>query len=274
MQKTANRLGGEKKSKALTGVKVEKPAERPMAFRDLLKADFLKRCRSNPSYSLRSYARQLGVDASLLSKILRGQRRPSEQFVQTIGALLGLRPSQLAALLDGTATVSYSKVNDDVFSVISDWYHFAILELMKTKGFVDDPAWIAQRLSIHKAEAEAALERLERLEFIEVDGERYVLTARNNTWANNEITTAARRNLQKQLTKKALEALDDVPFEMRESGSLTIACPRDLLPEVKKRIQVFRKSLDEFIESHGQADEVYQLLVAFYPLTNPNFEKE
>lgn len=243
-----------------------KPNKRAM-FSLLVREEFLRRCKNNPSYSLRSYARQLGVDASLLSKVIRGRRQPSVELIKCIGPLIGIRPQQISKLLKGSNEVAYTRVSDDIFSMMSDWFHFAILELMKTKDFESDPAWIAQRLSIHKTEAQSAVERLERLDFIESKDGKFILKAQNNTWANNEMTSAARKNLQKQLAVKAREAIDDVPFEFRESGSLTIATPKNLIPEVKKKIQAFRREIDEFIEAQERPDEVYQLLVSFYPLT-------
>lgn len=236
-------------------------------FRLIVREEFLRRCKNNPSYSLRSFARQIGVDASLLSKVIRGQRQPSIELIKCVGPLIGLRPQQVSKLLKGNEDVAYSRVSDDIFLVISDWFHFAILELIKTKCFESDPAWIAQRLSIHNAEVLSAVERLERLGFIEIKNGKLSLKAQNNTWANNEMTSAARKTLQKQLATKAKDAIDNVPFELRESGSLTIATPRNLIPEVKKKIQAFRREIDEFIEAQESPDEVYQLVVSFYPLT-------
>lgn len=242
-------------------------ANKRAMFSLFVREEFLRRCKNNPSYSLRSYARQLGVDASLLSKVIRGQRQPSIELIKSVGPLIGIRPQQISQLLKGNEDISYSRVSDDVFSIINDWFHFAILELIKTKNFESDPAWIAKRLSIHKAEAQSAIERLERLGFIDVKDGKIFFKTQNNTWANIEVTSAARKNLQKQLVTKASEAIDDVPFELRESGSLTIATPKNLIPEIKKKIQAFRRELDEFIENQECPDEVYQLVVSFYPLT-------
>jgi len=237
------------------------------AFSLFIREEFLRRCKNNPSYSLRSFARQLKVDASLLSKILRGNRQASAQFIQLVGPSIGLKPRQLSELLKDRENIQYDTLGDDIFTVISDWFHFALLELIKTEGFVTDPAWIAKRLSIHKTEAETALERLERLEFIELKNGIAKIRSQHNTWANNEMTSMARKQLQKQLAIKAVAAIEEVPFDLRESGSLTIACPKNLIPELKNKIKNFRREIDEFVEAHEKPDEVYQLVVSLYPLT-------
>jgi transcriptional regulator with XRE-family HTH domain len=233
----------------------------------LLRQEFLRRCRKNPSYSLRAYARQLGVDASLLSKIIRGQRNASENLVRLIAPQIGIKAADIPGILSNKKDLFYSTLDEDIFAVISDWFHFAILELMKTTSFQGEPGWIAKRLNVNRSQVEDAIERLIRLEFVEEKNGTLSLRAKNNTWANNEMTSVARKQLQLQLAAKATEAIQDVPFEIRESGSLTVACSKRLVPEVKARIQKFRKELDEFIELQNEHEEVYQLMVSFFPLT-------
>jgi transcriptional regulator with XRE-family HTH domain len=245
--------------------KIKKPG-----FALLLKKEFARRCKSNPRYSLRAFASQIGVDPSLLSKVVRGERNPSVELIKKVGPAIGLKPRELFKVLHGKSDFIYNRFEEDTFALISDWFHFAILELMKTKNFSSDPGWISQRLSIHKAEAVSAIERLCRLKIIEFKNEQLVFLSSSNTWANNEMTTVARQNLQKQLALKAAVAIESIPFESRESGSLTIACSKKMLPEIKKKIQVFRREIDEFLETAESPDEVYQLLISFYPITKIN----
>jgi len=188
-------------------------------------------------------------------------------MMKNLALAIGVGPTEISKFLSSTDDVAYNQLSEDTFSVINDWFHFAILELVKTEGFQSDASWIAKRLSIHPTQAQAAVERLERLDFIQISCNEISLKSQNNTWANNEMTSAARKNLQKQLSMKATEAIEDIPFADRESGSLTIACSKELLPELKKKIQKFRREIHQFIEAHEKPDEVYQLVVSFYPLS-------
>ena len=45
-----------------------------MRFRDLLASEFERRCQQNPRYSLRGFARAMGVHHSTLSRLLSGDR--------------------------------------------------------------------------------------------------------------------------------------------------------------------------------------------------------
>jgi uncharacterized protein (TIGR02147 family) len=73
--------------------------------------------------------------------------------------------------------------------------------------------------------------------------------------------------LQKQLHEKAIEAIEDVPFELREHSGLTVAVDPKLIPEIKKKMMEFRRSLDKYITAQGNEKEVYHLCVSFFPLT-------
>ena len=51
-------------------------------FKTYLQEEFVRRCRNNKAYSLRSFARQLSINHSSLSRILSGKRALSENMIQ------------------------------------------------------------------------------------------------------------------------------------------------------------------------------------------------
>jgi transcriptional regulator with XRE-family HTH domain len=46
--------------------------------------------RRNPRFSLRSFAKQLGIDHSTLSQVLRNRRRLSARALEAVGKRVGL----------------------------------------------------------------------------------------------------------------------------------------------------------------------------------------
>jgi plasmid maintenance system antidote protein VapI/Mn-dependent DtxR family transcriptional regulator len=237
---------------------------------DILKKEFINRCQRNESYSLRAYARYLNVDHSLLAKILKGEKTLSKKMAYQIGEKLGLSATRIQELFETSTQVSQSQqIREDVFIVISDWHHFAILELIKTDNFKYSPKAIARTFGITSIEVEQAFERLQRLGFLEFnDDHSVVLTKPNNKWFNHQETNIARKIMQKQLLKKAIESVDNIDFSQRANSSLTIAInPKDI-PKFKKYIQNFMDGTDNLSESiKTKKKEVYQLCVAFFPLT-------
>jgi hypothetical protein len=63
------------------------------------------------------------------------------------------------------------KVLKDQFELLSSWYHFAILELVQLKTFEPDGKWISTKLGISVTEANIAVDRLIRYEFVKVESE-------------------------------------------------------------------------------------------------------
>lgn len=236
-------------------------------FREYLQAEFVRRCRSNKTYSMRAFARDIDIDQSLLSKLLRNKRQFSIAIILKVSQRLSLTEDQVAGYLNECGEDAH-QLEDDMFQVISDWYHFAILELMKLPQFESNTNWIAETLGIEVLEIEKALERLQRLDFIELENSELKLVKSNNQWASFESTNQARKKLQQELSVRSAEAVDDIEFHKREHASLTTACDPKLLPQVKKKIDKFWRELDEYILSEGEVSEVYQLTIGFFPLTN------
>ncbi|WP_413559999.1 TIGR02147 family protein [Bdellovibrio sp. HCB209] len=243
-------------------------------FREVLQREFLERNKINPTYSLRSYAKSLGIDQSFLSKVLKGSRPVTAQLVDKLGPILKIKPTDLQNLFtEGTTSMpSFASMSDDEFEHLSDWHHSAILALVATKDFDLNHVKIANRLGIHVEEVRATLSRLERLGCIEIaDGKIKVLKT-DTPLTGITAFTEARKQLQKKLISKSLEALEDVPQELRQNGSLTVAVSKKRLPELKEKLNLIQKELAEFLQAsnHDEADEVYQVTLALFPLTkNP-----
>ncbi len=254
---------------------MQRQEERDNLLRELLKNEFQKRTEQNPLFSLRAFSQKLDIDQSLLSKILQGKRGFSKEYAIKISNFLGVYLEKLdQGRSPSLIHTSYDLLKEDQFLLISAWYHFAILELIKTKYFKNDVHDIAKRLRISEVDAKIAIERLKRLEFIEEKNKRLKLKKVSNTWVDFEKTTQARKKLQKELQKKSLEALEDIPFAQREHSSLTVAIDPKDLPEIKKKITEFRRNLDLWIEKRGTPKEVYNLCVSFFPLSESQKNKK
>lgn len=237
-------------------------------FRSLLQKEFVRRCDANRNYSMRSFAQSLDIDQSLLSKILRGKRSISRNLVVKLSPRLGMKPSQLEDISELKKTDS-KQMSDDQFSFISEWIHFALLELAKTKSFKSDETQIADQLKVHPELVRAAVERLKRLGFIIVKNKKWTLLSPNNKWVENEFTTMARRNLQKTYLQKSIEAIETVDFSDRDNGSITIAISKKRLDEIRKEIKKFRENLSEIMQKdEDELDQVYQFTTSFFPLTD------
>ena len=248
-------------------------------FRLFLQEELVERLKSNPRYSLRAFARALKVDPSLLSKILRGKRRISRSLLPQLVQKLDLSPTEAerylaAAGRTDTPAPSYKQITLDHFHLISDWYHYAIFELVTVKGFQQDFRWIARALGITVPEAQAAVERLFRLGLLKDADGGWVQSEDNITTIGNEFTATALRRMQKQILEMGVLALENTPVEERDQTAITMAVDSRLLPDAKKRIKKFRRELCDLMQKDRDRDSVYHLAVSLYPVARTAVAKE
>ncbi len=244
-----------------------------MSLREHLQNELVSRYRKNPRYSLRAFAKSLEIEPSALSKILRGKRRLTSSMQMRIGHRMGMSPVEMEKFRESESSkeeATFETLSSDAFQVMADWYHYAIVELSKIERFKSDVRWISRALGISVNEANAALERLERLKIIERDESgKITSTALNRTIAepSDSYRTSAARLFQKQILQKAVDAVEIVSLDRRENSGVTMAINLAKLPEAEAIIRKFRRSLMALLETGDTKQEVYQLAVALYPLT-------
>jgi transcriptional regulator with XRE-family HTH domain len=246
--------------------------------RQWLVDEFERRRSNNARYSLRAFANSLGISSGRLSELLSGKRAISARLALKLADQLELSPISrqrflLAAQIRGDAVfpdptleeANFVLLRDDTFQVIAGWQHYAILSLLKSRGFSSDPRWIARRLGISTLEARAALDRLRRLGLVETKGSRLLRTDKQLTTSDG-LPSAALRHSHRQNLEQAIQALDDVPVEMRSVSSITMAIDPKKIAAANKRIRSFRRAMGEFLES-GVQTEVYNLNIQLVPVS-------
>jgi uncharacterized protein (TIGR02147 family) len=254
-------------------------------YRDCLKRELARRCEKNPRYSLRAYARAMGIDPTAVSRFLSGKQIPSYRLAQQIFATLDFSPEEQDQFLSSLAATHRARglqrlepifrqyqpsgppadLSVEVFKVISDWYHFAILELPYTEGFESNARWIARELGITPAEAALAVDRLVKLGLLQWKGEQLVRTEEQLVTPDRHVTTPALKRHQKQVLEKAIHSLENDPLERRSMSTMTMAINEKKLPEAKRLIREFEQSLCALLDK-GKRTRVYNLGICLYPL--------
>ena len=263
-------------SATLREPRVLSPSAYP-TFREFLAEELARRMASNPRYSLRAFARYLNLQSSYLSKVLRGERRVTPNLVRRVSPLLSLSPevtshfqaqSTRKKSVEPSPSVRFQLLSLDYFAAISNWYHFALMELIQVPGFRNDPNWIGEQLAISSELATSTLSRLTRLNLIEArDGVLHCVGNFSNA-VDPLVISKSQQCLQKEVLGLAITAMDNFPPAERDQSSLTMACPSSLLPEVKERIRKFRRELGNFVETApAKPDRVFHLSVSLYPVS-------
>lgn len=244
--------------------------EEKTSFRLWLQRQFTERCKKNSRYSLRAFAKFLSIDHSSLSQILSGKRPISKRSVKAICEKLVANPRDLKAfgLIKKTQAVDadYMQMSLDTFAVISDWYHIAILELTFVKGFKTEPKWISKKLSITTEEAKSAVERLKRLGLLLEKNGSYIKSSKLLTNRSDVSTSAAHKELQRQIIEKALLAVDECAAEEKDITSMTMAIDVSNLDKARELTKKYRRDMCALLED-GEQTQVYNLGIQLYPIS-------
>jgi uncharacterized protein (TIGR02147 family) len=253
----------------------------------MLSAELDHRRRGNPNYSLRAFARDLGVSPAFVSYLLKGERSLSPDKAAVLAKkmnwnshdsrlFVGLSRYQSTQSEPGRSMIKqdlegikkkftkFENLKVDQFNTIADWYHLAILELIEVEGFSSNPTWIAQRLGISVTEASRALDRLIRLKLVAILPDGNLQKLKNN--GVRDTPSGALRQFHQQHLKNAYRAIDQVPFEKRHASGTTVAIDPENLPQAEAMIKDFRASLSALL-SAGCKKDVYHLAIQLFPLS-------
>ena len=269
--------------------------EQQTTYRDLLRSKLEQRCKSNAGYSLRAFARDLRLQASQLSRVLNGKqhlsiisatviaetlfknKRERDFFVGLVEFETSKKVEQKKRALEKLGTleskVEFVNLQADVFNVISEWYHFAIMDLTFIAPKLTSAASIGSYLGISTIEAKLALERLERLGLLKREGRHWVKTHSKLVMPTSKGPNHALRHFHKQMINKAIKSIDEQPVEQRYVTGKTMSILREDLPKLQELVQDFFQNVTDLIGQHSQrgqdSNALYQLNVQLFDLKDP-----
>jgi uncharacterized protein (TIGR02147 family) len=258
-------------------------------YHDLINEEFEKRKQINSAYSLRAFARDLGISAPRLSQILNKKQGLSLNAAQNLAQKLKLNELQKTWFCDSVGSLHargfnqrsdfknkfqqyknlskiYTELQLEYFKVISDWYHFAILELTYHKEFKSDADWISKSLGVEVELVREAISRMKTLELLKEENGKLVDVFKFLA-VGNDVPSIAHKKFNSQLIKKALEAMFEQDVNNREYSSNIIAFNKEELPVLKEKLRKFRRELDHDIGSSKEKNAVYCLSIQFFELT-------
>ncbi|MEO5666760.1 MAG: TIGR02147 family protein, partial [Bdellovibrionota bacterium] len=258
------------------------------SYRDYLQAGFAARLSKNPSYSLRAFARDLGLSPSQLSQVLSGAYGLSLVAAGRVGKALELTTEEQKYLNDlvtmlhgrgfqqrenarkratGACRSLRREIDLDSFLNISDWCHLALRELCVLPDFSDDPAWMASRLNLDENTIREAWERLLRMGLVSQSAQGDWLPQPYFATPTDQAHVAG-KIFHRQMIEKAREALEMQPLLERDFSGLVLAFASEQMPEAKRLIRDFRRSFEPLLKEQrsSQPDSVYGLTIQLFRL--------
>lgn len=164
-----------------------------------------------------------------------------------------------------------SRITEEQFDILSQWYHLAIREIVNLPDFKNSAKWIARVLSpqITPFEASQSLQMLKKTGMVEkVEG---IYQSTNRTIATNpQVHSIKVMEFHRQMIERGSEAIKRFTSELREISGTTLRMSKKDVQNVKVLLREFRKKLLTLAANSTEADQVYQLNFQFFPLVTPD----
>ena len=256
---------------------------------EFLKDSISEKKRLEANFSIRRFSKQIDFGShAYLVMILRGKRALTLKQVPSLSLGLGLNNDERIYLqtliqLDNAKSDEerdlcklwlndlnpkneYKIVEVEHYHLIANWVHMAILTLAKIEGAVitaeNVHTLIHQKVTI--PEIRFAIERLLNLGLLnEVEGK--LVPTQNCVRTKDDISSKGAREYHKQVSKLAVDALEEQDPSIREFQAFAVTVPEGKIQLAKDLIRKFRKQFALVMESEP-GHEVYQCNLQFFRL--------
>lgn len=271
-------------------------------FRTFLNDHIQRKKLRNPSWSCGAWARTLGLkNTASISRILMGGRSPGPEITQRLVRYFEFSPQEksyfeglvLLAKSKGDPTLSvllmerlreltpkrsFTLLNHDTFLAISNWWFYAIREMVRLENFREDPQWIAEtlRFKVSAKEVRHALHVLIRLGLLKRESKSGKLIQGNpDVETQNDIACEGSKRNHEQNLDNAKWAVRNLSIHEREFNSVCLNISSHKFVEAKRLIREFEDRFIDLLEApRNQGDLTCQLQIQFFPFTHSTQTKE
>lgn len=248
-------------------------------YRNYLRNELDRRCKTNPRYSLRAFSRSLNVDVAALSRILSKKQTITVKTANKICENLSLEPSIknefINSVLEHRKGINSkpvvqenqtSLIAEDIFKTISEINHFSIMELTYLNDFIYDFKWMAKKLRISELEIKLAVGRLLSLGLLKEENGTLKKVSKTLDTADKTKTSVAHKKHQAEIYNMAINSLVDDVLNDRHMVGATLAIDPERMDLAKEMINNFMVQLSNVL-GDGKKTQVYQIGFCLYPLS-------
>jgi len=258
-----------------------------ISYRDFLKNELKLRQTRNSAYSLRAFARDLGIGPSRLTEILSAKEGLSVDRAVLVAERLKLADGEKSFFIDLVQSEhSRSHISkeaarqriesrlaafrplesEEEFVILSDWYNSAILELIELPKLDHSVDAFAQRLGMRPEVVQEAIDRMIAFGYLARAENRWVAKEPDRS-TRKDVPSKVVRQFHKQILERAASALETKPVEERDYFSVIFPMNAKNISLAKEKIAEFRKSLIQELNLNQDRDGVFCLSLQFFEMT-------
>lgn len=264
-------------------------------YREFLKDYYNQKKEANPAFSLRVFSDKIGFKAKdFISRVMNGDKNLSSQSIPKVASGLRLgkheteffiglvkfnqaetteeRNSAFEEMQAALKVVRFAEnqhiLGHAQYMVYSHWRHLTIRSLIGMFGFDGDYEALARQVhpKITAEEAKKSVKLLEDCQLIKKDDSgKYILTE-NAITTGDRTSKLALRGFHQNCLKLAADSIDRDPPGTRHISGLTLGISQEGYERIVERINAFRKEIALIAEEDADADKVFQLQFALFPV--------
>ncbi len=257
--------------------------------------EFLK---SEERISMRAISEKAQLAIGYLPMCLSGKRSLSSKALSKMAPHLKLSLSEqrflellhtvgtsenpevrLRAVGDMTKLQAFKKTNNkelEVYKYLTNWYYVAIREMVALADFDPNPAWLQARLNgkVSLADCEEAIRFLVASGFVTVSAQGKYTIPKMALDCKEGIYKMSLGEFHREMFRFAAESIENVARANRSIMGHTVAIRTEDLPHVTEILNEAITKLHTLGQKTTNADQVYHIELAAFPLTQKKIEKE
>lgn len=219
-----------------------------------LKDELVVRSSSNPSYSLRAFARDLKLSPSFLSDVLNGKRNLSDESLQFLSEKLGW------------SFKSGIQFQEAEYVQNLTWIHLATLELVQKNRTPYDIKLISQMLGSTQHATQIAVESLIERKLVSIhDG--YIESVPDRVLFGSNTPSSEIRRFHKEFMQLAQSRVELCDYDERELGSYVMSLSHEQVQSLRSAIRKFFEDLPMYTKGGSEDKKIYGLSAQLFPIS-------
>ena len=242
---------------------------------ELINQEFQQRKQNNPCYSLRAFARDLGLHSGTLSSILQDRRKIPIHLVDNLSEKLTslsshreiLKTELQRAKKAKVKTFKFDKIVDErnAENIVIDGVYFTLLSLFNCSNFRSDIAWIASRLDVTQNKVKEVLGDLVKASLVSVVDGQYKMNKHAHA-TRDDVSSEVLKRAHEAILSVAANKLRTVEVSKRDFTSIKFPCDPSKMAEAKKEVRKFQRKMMRLTKS-DKSTEVYEMAILLFPRT-------
>ena len=246
-----------------------------MKLNKILQSTYQEKLNKNKLYSLRAFARDIGIGKSTLHEILNSDKKVTKQTAIKILKYLEIPAQEFDTVLNYNinpeSDLIFKKLTPQEFEKIATCEHYALLSLCQLPNCPSDPILLSQHLQLDIEQTAEIMENLLGLELIYQEANLLKRSSRLLT-TSYDVPSKVIQNYHATNLEKIKASLSEIEVELRDIASSTFLMSPSKMEELKNDLKTIRRKLVSNYEDKNNDSEAYLLNFSVIPISKRSLD--